>query len=98
MPVETLLTGLPLGQLSAGALVALIVLLILGRKLIPERYLLDAQAEAERWRQAYENERVARAEDSQQLQRLMEKTDLAAARDELVVSLLQSIREKAGIT
>lgn len=93
-----ILGGLPIGQLSAGALVALIVLLILRRKLVPEQYLIDQQAETERWRSAYENERTARAENSRQLEKLVEKTDLAAARDELVVSLLQSIRDRAGVT
>lgn len=92
-----LLGGIPPLQIGAGALVFVIVLLVLRRKLIPEQTLLDQQAETERWRTAYENERTARAENSRQLEKLVEKTDLAAARDELVVSLLQSIREKAGL-
>lgn len=47
-----LLTGLPLGQLSAGALVALIVLMILTGRLVTRQQLLDVQADRDRWHDA----------------------------------------------
>lgn len=50
-----LLTGLPLGQISAASLVALIVLLILTGRLVPRQQLLDAQADRDKWRTSAED-------------------------------------------
>lgn len=47
-----ILGGLPIGQLSAGALVALVVLLILRGGLVPRQQLVDKQAECDQWREA----------------------------------------------
>jgi hypothetical protein len=44
------LGSLPTGQLTAGALVALIVLFILRGALIPRQQLLDARADRDYWR------------------------------------------------
>jgi hypothetical protein len=41
--------GLPVGQISAGALVALIVLLILAGRLVTRAQLRDVQANADKW-------------------------------------------------
>ena len=49
-----LLGALPIGQLSAGALVALIVLSILRGNLVPRQQLIDKQAECDKWREAAE--------------------------------------------
>jgi hypothetical protein len=48
------LSALPLGQLSAGALVALIVLSILRGGLVPRQQLIDKQADCDKWREAAE--------------------------------------------
>jgi hypothetical protein len=49
------LDSLPVGQLSAGALVALIVLLILTGRLVTRQQLRDTQANCDQWRSAAEN-------------------------------------------
>lgn len=46
--------SLPWGQFSAGALVALIVLLILRGNLVPRQQLVDKQADCDKWREAAE--------------------------------------------
>ena len=50
-----MLDGLPVGQISAGALVALVVLLILTGRLVPRQQLLDAQADRDKWRASAED-------------------------------------------
>jgi hypothetical protein len=46
------MAGLPIGQISAGALVGLIVLLILTGRLVTRRQLEDVQADRDHWRTA----------------------------------------------
>lgn len=48
------LAQLPLGQISAGALVAIIVLLVLTGRLVTRRQLEDTQADRDHWRTAAE--------------------------------------------
>lgn len=89
---------------AGGALLLLCLLVMFG--IIPtpgqakdlRAQITAADARAERWQTAWEKLNEAQLENSKQLEKLVEKTDVAAARDELVVSLLQSIREKAGLT
>ena len=57
-----LFAGLPIGQISAGALVGLIVLLILTGRLVPRQQLLDARqqvldarADRDQWRTTAED-------------------------------------------
>ena len=95
--VAKLLTSPPSGWVVAAALGLFVIWLLLRRKIVPEQNLIDQQRETERWRTAYENEHTARLENLRQLDKLVEKTDLAAARDELAVSILQALREKAGL-
>ena len=45
------LSALPIGQLSAGALLAIVVLAILRGKLVPRQQLLDTQADRDKWRE-----------------------------------------------
>lgn len=56
-----MLDGLPVSDISAAALLAFAVLLILTGRLVPVSVLKEKVAEAERWRNAYELEREARA-------------------------------------
>ena len=44
------LAGLPIGQVSAGALVGLVVLLILVGRLVPRQALLDMREDRDKWR------------------------------------------------
>ena len=50
--LSDLLVGFPIGQFSAGALVAVIVLMILSDRLVTRQRLLDKQAECDRWHEA----------------------------------------------
>lgn len=102
----------PLGGISAGSvLIFLVILVFLGKIPTPatvkalEQRVADKEAEIARniveidhWRTAWTNINSAQLETSKQLERLVEKTDTAAARDELVVSLLQSLRTQTGVT
>lgn len=49
------LAGLPIGQFSAGALVALVVLLILIGRLVPRQSLLDMREDRDKWRATAED-------------------------------------------
>jgi hypothetical protein len=104
--IVQILSGLaPLGGISATALVGVYVLLVMlgkvptpGMVTLLKEQVLSKDAEIDRWRTAWENINTAQLETSKQLEKLVEKTDIAASRDELVVSLLQSLRNKAGLT
>lgn len=48
------LGALPIGQLSAGALLAIVVLAILRGNLVPRQQLLDTQADRDKWRETAE--------------------------------------------
>lgn len=82
--------GLSLVQLSAGALVAVIILLVLTGQLVTRRAvedvrkdrddrLAEARALAEMWRSAYEFEREARTALSEQSQLSIETARTATA-------------------
>jgi hypothetical protein len=49
------LSGLPIGQFSAGALLAIVVMMILVGRLVPRQQLLDVQADRDKWREAADN-------------------------------------------
>ena len=50
-----LLDGLPVGNIGAGALVCLIVLLILTGRLVPRQQVLDLREDRDSWRTAAED-------------------------------------------
>lgn len=74
--------GISVVNLTASALLGLTVLLILFGRLVPKPYLVDKQKECDRWREAYELERVARAISNDQTEQLLEVTQ--TTRDILV--------------
>jgi hypothetical protein len=57
--MSEVLSALPLGQLSAGALVALIVLSILRGGLVPRQQLIDTRADRDKWRETAEKGQAA---------------------------------------
>jgi len=67
-----MLGDIALSDLSTGALLALVVLMILTGMLVPRRVLKDKTDEAERWRKAYEAERTARGIADAQTNELLE--------------------------
>jgi hypothetical protein len=89
--IVQILSGLaPLGGISATALVGVYVLLVMlgkvptpGMVTLLKEQVLSKDAEIDRWRTAWENINTAQLETSKQLEKLVEKTDIAASRDEL---------------
>jgi hypothetical protein len=67
-----MLDGVPIGNLSAGALLAICILLILTGRLIPRKVYEDKSADYERIFKAYETEREARITADAQTAELLE--------------------------
>jgi len=67
-----MLEGMPLADLTAPTLLGVAVLLLLFGKLVPRATLMDKKEEAQRWREAYEKEREARALSEAQSAELLE--------------------------
>lgn len=65
------LSGFPIGQASAGALVALIVLLILRGALVPRQQLLDAQADRDKWRESADKWQLAATQLGMSVEKLL---------------------------
>ena len=96
-----MLDGIPLSLAEVGPvglLVIVVALLLLGlyrRKLVPEKDLIDEQSEKKEWRTAYERAEAARAEQEKQVGELItavaKNTELA----ELSVAMLQAMRDRA---
>lgn len=51
-----LIDGLPVGNIGAGALVCLIVLLILTGRLVPRQQVLDLREDRDQWRASAEDQ------------------------------------------
>lgn len=66
------ITDAGVDTLSSSALLGLAVFLILTGLLVPRRVLKDKTDEADRWRQAYEAERIARGILDAQTNELLE--------------------------
>jgi len=78
------LTGIPLANLTASTLLGITVLLILLGRLKPKTDVDKAEEAAEKWRQAYEKEREARAIADGQTAELLE---LAKTTHQMMVAL-----------
>ena len=74
--------GIPVGNISAGALLGLVILMILTDRLVTRKRLEDSQRETENWRQVAE---VSQAQTA----KLLENS-------ELTVALLRSIKDHSG--
>lgn len=68
-----MIEGIPIAELSARALLGIVVLLIFLGKLIPRSFFDVKAKEADQWREAYERERDARALGDAQISQLMEQ-------------------------
>lgn len=91
------LAGLPFGQISAGALVALVVLLVLAGRLVPRQQLLDtrqqvldARADRDQWRASAEKWQ----EGALKLGMSMEKVVALAEVTNHLITDLQDQRER----
>lgn len=74
-----MLEGFPLIGLTAPALLGIAILLLLFGRIVPRSTLLDKSNESEKWRQAYETEREARALSNKQTIELLELAKLTNA-------------------
>jgi len=85
-------TGLPFGQLSAGALVALIVLLILRGSLVTRRQLLDVMEDRDKWRTSSEDWQRS----STQLSMSVEKLVVLAETTNHALTEIQQLAARPG--
>ena len=91
-----MLDGLPYGNLTAPVLLGIAVLLIILGRLVPRPLYKDKEAEAERWRLAYEAERTARATSDAQTAELLE---LAKTTHNVIVAMFgtsERVRQSGG--
>lgn len=65
------LSGIPIGQFSAGALVALVVLLILVGRLVPRQSLLDMREDRDKWRQTADDWQKAATQLGMSMEKLL---------------------------
>lgn len=79
-----MIDGLPIGQVSAGAVLVLVVLMILTGRLVPRRNLDDVAHDRDQWRAAYLLAEQARVAQEQQVSELVEAS-------RTTVSLLQAL-------
>jgi len=70
------LVGLPIGQFSAGALVALVVLLILVGRLVPRQSLLDMREDRDKWRQTAEDWQKTATQLGMSMEKLLTAAEL----------------------
>lgn len=78
-----MLDGIPIGNLSAGVLVGVAVLMVFLGLLVPRRFFNDKAKEADKWYEAYKTEREARMKSDAQTTKLLE---LAETTNSIVVS------------
>lgn len=61
----------PVGQIGAGALVTVIVLMVLTGRLVTRRQLQDAQADRDYWRTAHDTQQQISLKQGMSLERLL---------------------------
>jgi hypothetical protein len=69
-----MLDGVPISSLGATGLLAIAVLLILTGRLVPSSSLKAKELECEKWRLAFENEKLTRKTSDSQTSELLEVT------------------------
>lgn len=92
-----MLDGIPVGDLTAPGLLGLAVLMVLAGFLVPRYLYNEKKEEAEKWRQAYEAERKARATSDAQTAELLE---LAKTTHKIIVatfSTTERMRQSGGV-
>lgn len=86
------LAELPLGQLSAGALVAIIVLLILRGLLVPRQQMIDLREDRDKWQASSEKWQQVATQHGMTLERLI---DYAEAADHALTAI-QAVVQSRG--
>lgn len=70
------LSSLPLGQLSAGALLAIVVIAILRGNLVPRQQLLDTQADRDKWRETAEKSQLIQTQLGMTVEKVLTAVEL----------------------
>jgi len=71
-----MLGALPVGGISAGALVAIIVIAILRGNLVPRQQLVDKQAECDRWHEAADTWQLVSSKQGMTLEKILTNVEL----------------------
>lgn len=85
-----MLDGIPVVDFTAPTLLGIAILLLLLGRIVPVSFLRDKDAEAERWRLAYEDEKTARKIAEAQSKELLES---AKTTHSLLTALFQSLEK-----
>lgn len=85
-----MIEGIPVVGLTAPTLLGIAILLMLTGRLVPRATLLDKAKESDAWREAYNLERVARAQSEAQTVELLEVSKTTHA---ITVALFDVIRQ-----
>ena len=85
-------SSLPVGQLSAGALVAVIVLAILRGRLVPRQQLLDVQADRDKWREAAEKSQAIQAQLGMSVEKVLTAVELT---NHAILDIRELARQKS---
>lgn len=96
------LSGIPIGQFSAGALVALVVLLILVGRLVPRQSLLDMRDDRDKWRATAEEWQKTATQLGMSMERLLTAAELTnhalTEIQELAQRRIATLESEAGTT
>lgn len=84
-----MIDGIPLGDLTAPAVLLITVLLVLLGYLVPRKIYLDKVQECKEWKEAYELSEKARATSDAQTQQLLEN-------DKTVLKVLTALAATFG--
>lgn len=85
------LFGVPVGQIGAGALVTIIVLLILAGRLVPKSQLDDKRADCEKWQESSEKWQAVATQHGMTLERLI---DYAEAADHALTAIQNVVQTR----
>lgn len=88
------INGIPLFGLTAPALLAIAVLLVLTGRIVPRRLYLDKMREAEQWKEAFETEREARLVSDYQTTQLLNATEV---NKEILIALGKVLDPNVGL-
>lgn len=86
-----MLDGVPVADLSTAGLLGLAILLLLLGRIVPRSTLQDKIEECDRWREAYEKERDARALSDAQTAELLE---MAKTTNSVIMSIFAVLKER----
>lgn len=90
------LAGLAVAQVSAGALLAIVVLLILTGLLVPRRQLKDVRADRDYWRAAHDVQQEITLKQGMTLERVVDTTEKLLVYAEATQHVVTEIQRAGG--